>query len=239
MPGRLAQTDLQELNSFHHSCPRRSSALIKLQNPLPPEKSADQQATPTQTKTGSGTSISYADIVRISLFAALIAVLGLIPKFDLPFTAGVPITAQTLGVMLAGLVLGGRNGAMAVLLFLFVVALGAPVLSGGRGGLGVFFGPTVGFLLGWIAGALVCGVVYRVLKEWMPDRIFLSALLACLVGGVLTIYAFGIPGLSLVAKMETSAAALATLAFLPGDILKSVIAAWLVTKLSPAVVSKI
>ena len=64
--------------------------------------------------------------------------LGLIPKFDLPFTAGVPITAQTLGVMLAGLVLGGRKGALAVLLFLFVVALGAPVLSGGRGGLGVF-----------------------------------------------------------------------------------------------------
>jgi len=83
--------------------------------------------------------MSYQDLVRISLFAALIAVLGLIPKLDLPFTAGVPITAQTLGVMLAGLILGARNGALAVLLFLFVVALGAPVLSGGRGGLGVFF----------------------------------------------------------------------------------------------------
>ncbi|WVN42006.1 biotin transporter BioY [beta proteobacterium MWH-UniP1] len=178
-------------------------------------------------------------MVRISLFASLIAVLGLIPKFDLPFTAGVPITAQTLGVMLAGLVLGGRNGALAVLLFLFLVALGAPVLSGGRGGLGVFFGPTIGFLLGWVAGALVCGVAYRILKEWMPTKIFLSALLACLIGGVFTIYAFGIPGLSVVAKMEASKAALATLAFLPGDILKSVIAAWLVTKLSPVVVSKI
>jgi len=53
---------------------------------------------------------STRDLVRIALFAALIAVLGLIPKFDLPFTAGVPITAQTMGVMLAGLFLGARNG---------------------------------------------------------------------------------------------------------------------------------
>ncbi|MEY3633571.1 MAG: hypothetical protein RI937_1769, partial [Pseudomonadota bacterium] len=78
---------------------------------------------------------STRDLVRIALFAALIAVLGLIPKFDLPFAAGVPITAQTMGVMLAGLFLGARNGFLAIVLFLFVVALGAPVLSGGRGGL--------------------------------------------------------------------------------------------------------
>jgi biotin transport system substrate-specific component len=225
---------------------------MKLQNPLPPENRADQSpdamsnqrmshqsGSALRTPAVTAGRISYTDLVRIALFAALIAVLGLIPKFDLPFTAGVPITAQTLGVMLAGLVLGGRKGALAVLLFLFVVALGAPVLSGGRGGLGVFFGPTVGFLVGWVAGALVSGVTYRVLKEWMPGKVFLSALLACLIGGVLTIYAVGIPGLSIVAKMETSAAALATLAFLPGDILKSLVAAWLVTKLSPAVASKI
>jgi biotin transport system substrate-specific component len=218
-----------------------------LQNPLPPEKPAE---TGGSTTTGESTpdspsvdhfsrqsgsvetaAISYSDLVHISLFAALIAVLGLIPKFDLPFTAGVPVTAQTLGVMLAGLVLGGRKGALAVLLFLFVVALGAPVLSGGRGGLGVFFGPTVGFLLGWVVGALVCGVAYRILKEWMPNKVFLSALLACLIGGVLAIYAVGIPGLAIVAKMEASKAAVATLAFLPGDLVKSLIAAWLVSKL--------
>ena len=232
-----------------------------MQNPLPPEKPAEtpvgstttgqskpdspivdhssRQSVSVETAAVSSAAISYSDLVRISLFAALIAVLGLIPKFDLPFTAGVPITAQTLGVMLAGLVLGGRKGALAVLLFLFVVALGAPVLSGGRGGLGVFFGPTVGFLLGWVVGALVCGVAYRILKDWMPNKVFLSALLACLVGGVITIYAVGIPGLSVVAKMEASKATLATLAFLPGDILKSVIAAWLVTKLSPVVAAKI
>ena len=66
--------------------------------------------------------------------AAVIAVLGLLPSVILPIAAGVPITGQTLGVMLAGIVLGPRHGALAVMLFLLVVLLGAPLLSGGRGG---------------------------------------------------------------------------------------------------------
>ncbi len=175
--------------------------------------------------------ITTKDLVRIALFASLIAALGLIPKFDLPFTAGVPITAQTLGVMLAGLLLGPRNGLLSVLLFLFVVALGAPVLSGGRGGLGVFFGPTIGFLLGWVVGAWACGFVFQRLIAWMPERVFLSALLACWLGGIVIIYAFGIPGISLRTALTLEKAFMASIIFLPGDIVKSLIAAWLMTRL--------
>lgn len=175
--------------------------------------------------------LAYRDLVRIALFAALIAVLGLIPKFDLPLTAGVPITAQTLGVMLAGLLLGARNGLLAILLFLFVVALGAPVLSGGRGGLGVFFGPTVGFLVGWVAGAAVCGYVFQMVRRVWPHQIFANALLACAVGGIAVIYAFGIPGLALIAGMDLFKAALASLVFLPGDVIKALVAAWLASRL--------
>ncbi len=166
--------------------------------------------------------MDYRSLARIALFAALIAVLGLIPKLDIPIAAGVPITAQTLGVMLAGLILGPRHGALAVMLFLFAVILGAPVLSGGRGGLGVFFGPTLGFLVGWIAGAWICGWVYQRLP---------SGVLACFVGGIGVVYGFGILGLSLVAGLTLSQAALATLVFLPGDILKSLLAAWIVKRL--------
>ena len=193
-----------------------------MQNPLPPENNA---------ATAINAGIGYSDIVRIALFAALIAVLGLVPKFDLPLAAGVPITVQTLGVMLAGLILGARNGALSVLLFLFVVALGAPVLSGGRGGLGVFFGPTVGFLIGWVFGALVVGLLYRQLLKAMPNKRFAAALLSCLLGGIVVIYAFGIPGLALVAGMETSKAFMASLFFLPGDVLKALLAAWVAARL--------
>jgi biotin transport system substrate-specific component len=178
-------------------------------------------------------SMSYQDLVRISLFAALIAVLGLIPKLDLPFTAGVPITAQTLGVMLAGLILGARNGGLAVLLFLFVVALGAPVLSGGRGGLGVFFGPTIGFLVGWVAGAWACGFLNTQFRKWAPARSYLCALIAALLGGIVVIYAFGIPGIVLKTELTFVKAFLAAAVFVPGDILKCLIAAWIASRIRP------
>ena len=65
------------------------------------------------------------NLTHISLFAALIAVLGLVTKIDL--ISGVPITAQSMGVMLCGTVLGAKRGALAVLLFVALVALGLPL----------------------------------------------------------------------------------------------------------------
>ena len=179
---------------------------------------------------------STRDVVNVALFAALIALFGLVPRIDLPFLAGVPITVQTLGVMLAGLLLGPRLAAMAVLLFLFMVLLGAPFLSGGRGGLGVLFGPTVGFLLGWIPGALIVGFIYSRLtqasstnaKYRTPRRgfsLFFAAALASFLGGVLVVYALGIPMLAWRANMALDQAAAVTLAFLPGDILNLLVAA--------------
>ena len=97
------------------------------------------------------------NITLIALFAALVAALGLIPKLTLGF--GVPITAQSMGIMLCGTILGARRGALAVLLVLALVALGLPLLAGGRGGLGVFAGPTVGFLVGWPIAAFVTGLI--------------------------------------------------------------------------------
>jgi biotin transport system substrate-specific component len=166
----------------------------------------------------------------VALFAALIAVLGLVPKVDLPFLAGVPITVQTLGVMLAGLFLGPRRGALAVLLLVFMVLLGAPFLSGGRGGLGVLFGPTAGFLLGWIPGAFLVGFVFALFQRLAPSKVLINAFLACLVGGVVMIYAVGIPVLAWRAAMPMDQAVAVSLAFIPGDLLKAALAAGLVAR---------
>lgn len=68
------------------------------------------------------------DLVLIALFAAIVVVLGFIPPITLGFIP-VPITAQSMGVMLAGCILGARRGALAFLLFLLLVAIGLPVLS--------------------------------------------------------------------------------------------------------------
>ncbi|WOH57809.1 biotin transporter BioY [Bradyrhizobium sp. BWC-3-1] len=162
-------------------------------------------------------------IVRIALLAAVIAALGMVPSIVLPIAVGVPITAQTLGVMLAGIVLGPRHGALAVLLFLFVVLLGAPLLSGGRGGLGVLFGPSVGFLLGWAPAAFVSGLVMARLRT-VP--VLAAALVAATMGGIVVEYACGILGLMGMARMSLPQALVAIAVFVPGDLLKALASAF-------------
>ena len=158
------------------------------------------------------------NLTLIALFAALIAGLGLIPKFTLAF--GVPITAQTLGVMLCGTVLGAKRGALAVLLFIALVALGLPLLAGGRGGLGVFASPTVGFLVGWPFAAFVTGLI---VKRWQ-GRLALVASVASVVGGIVVLYVFGVVGMSITLGKTIPEAALLVTAFIPGDVLKAVLA---------------
>ncbi|MEN9903728.1 MAG: hypothetical protein RLZZ555_293 [Pseudomonadota bacterium] len=159
----------------------------------------------------------------IPLLAALLAVLGLIPKIDLPL--GVPITLQTLGVMLAGCLLGPRRALLAVLLFLGAVALGMPLLSGGRGGMGVFFAPSAGYLLGWPLGALVTGLVMSKLPTASPRTAAFAAFVAAVVGGLLTVHLCGVIGLVHLTQLSWSQAATGTLVFVPGDLIKAVICA--------------
>jgi biotin transport system substrate-specific component len=173
----------------------------------------------------SSRSLSY-----IALFAALMAVFGLIPKIDLPF--GVPVTLQSLGVMLAGCLLGPRRGFLAIALFLLAVALGLPLLPGGRGGLSVFVGPTSGFLFGWMCGALVCGGTMRLLARRLDGAtgagLLAATFLSCALGGIVVVYAFGIAGLAWVASMSLSQAAVAMLVFVPGDLIKCGVCAMVV-----------
>lgn len=166
---------------------------------------------------------SPADVARVAVFAALIAVLGLVPGVSL-FGGLVPVTAQTLGVMLAGLILGSRRGALAVLVLLALVAVGLPLLAGGRGGLGVFTQPSAGFLIGWLPGAFVTG--------WIAERggrspSVVRLLVACLVGGMGVIYLCGIPVYAIFGDLTLGGAALLTLTFVPGDLAKAVLASWI------------
>ena len=162
------------------------------------------------------------ELVYIAIFAAIIAALGIVPGVTLPIAGGVPITAQSLGIMLAGVMLGPMRGALAVLLFLFLVALGLPLLAGGRGGLAVFYSASAGFLVGWPVAAFVAGWIMRATRH-LP--VFGSALSASLVGGILVLYLIGIPGISLMVDISLPNAALGAIAYLPGDVIKAFIVA--------------
>lgn len=159
------------------------------------------------------------DLAQIAVFAAFIAALGLPGALYLGGTA-VPITFQTLGVMLAGAILGARKGFLAVLLFIALVAAGLPLLSGGRGGLGVFVGPSVGYLLGWLLGAAVIG--------WFTARLLpryrvVPALAATALGGIVAVYLVGVPVFAAITPMPIDVALLGATVFLPGDVVKVVV----------------
>ncbi|MGY1740142.1 MULTISPECIES: biotin transporter BioY [unclassified Blastococcus] len=160
------------------------------------------------------------DLAYVALFAAVIAVLGLLPAVY-PLGSAVPITAQTLGVMLAGSVLGARRGALAVLVFLAVVAAGLPVLSGGRGGLVWFASASAGYLYSWPIAAFVIGALTQL--TWRRFNLA-WAMAANLIGGVAVIYAIGIPFVSVYTDASLTAAASSAVAFIPGDLVKAGIA---------------
>lgn len=168
------------------------------------------------------------DLVLVALFAAIIIVLGVMPPIALPLVP-VPLTLQTLGVMLAGLMLGPWRGLLAVALYLLLAAAGLPVLTGGRGGLGAFMGPSSGFLLGMLVGSWVVG--YLAERAAYQQKALLHAVsgyaLSAFIGGVLVVYLFGVPGMALTLGMSLQQALMAALMFLPGDIIKVLIAAWL------------
>ena len=159
----------------------------------------------------------------VALFAALMAVMGLIPKIDLPL--GVPITLQSLGVMLAGCLLGARRGFQAMLLFLAAVAAGLPLLAGGRGGLGGVMAPPARYLVGYALAAGVTGALMRLLPQGTPLRTAASAFAASVLGGLVFLHAMGIAGLVLMAQMPLDKALLADLVFVPGDLVKCVLCA--------------
>ena len=140
------------------------------------------------------------DLAQIAIFAALIAALGLPGSITIGST-GVPITLQTLGIMLTGGILGARKGFLAVAVFLLLTTAGLPLLAGGRGGVGVWAGPSAGYLVGWLAGVVVIGLLtVRIL----PRYPLWQGILINLLGGVLVVYLFGVTWLAIRTKLGTS-----------------------------------
>ncbi|MGL4521488.1 MAG: biotin transporter BioY [Bacilli bacterium] len=160
-------------------------------------------------------------ILFVPLFAGLMCVLGLVKGIYLPGST-VPITAQTLGVMLAGILLGSRYGALSQILFLVLVALGLKVLPDARGGLDVFFGPSAGFLLSWPVAAFTIGF----LVERFQLRSLWTLLIANFIGGIVVIYLIGAPIMAMMLDMSIVKGFVAMQIYVPGDLIKVVIASF-------------
>ncbi|GHC67194.1 biotin transporter BioY [Limoniibacter endophyticus] len=160
--------------------------------------------------------MSTRDIVFIALFAALTAALGIFPPLTLPIIA-VPITAQSMGPLLAGSILGAKRGALSVVLFIVLVAIGMPLLAGGRGGLGIFYGPTAGFIFGWVASAFVTGALFE--RYWNSLNVWKAGFFA-FIGGVVVLYAIGMVWVSVMTGLPLAQVAISSAPFLIGDAIK-------------------
>ncbi|OWA37503.1 biotin transporter BioY [Saccharibacillus sp. O16] len=161
------------------------------------------------------------EMVYSALFAALIAVLGMIPPIPLGFIP-VPITLQTLGIMLAGGFLGKKGGAISLILFIVLVAIGLPILSGGRGGLAPLLGPTAGYIFSWPIAAFCIG--------WAAEKVWPSLKTWKLIGvnvifGVILVNLIGATVMALITHTPVWTGLTASLVFLPGDCIKAVLAA--------------
>jgi len=172
------------------------------------------------------------DITYVALLAAFMGVLGIVPPIMLSFTP-VPITIQTLGLLLAGGVLGPRLGALSMTVFLLVVAAGAPLLSGGRGGIAVFIGPSAGYLFAYPLVAFCVGYLIRRFSKLKLRNI----LLVNLTVGIFLLYLIGIPVQAFIMNIPIEKAILTSMAYIPGDIMKATLASYLVFRLlkSPAI----
>ena len=163
------------------------------------------------------------DIALISSFAAFIAVCAVL--HGIPTGSGVPITLQTFAVILAGLVLGWRRGALAVLLYLAVGFAGVPVFADGHSGLSVLSGASAGYLIAFPFGAALAGVFAGAAVKATGYARYTVLFTSGFFASLLTIHVGGIIGLMVKLGISFGEAVTIDVVYLPGDILKNLAAA--------------
>jgi len=164
--------------------------------------------------------------VYTSLFVALIAIGAFIA---IPI-GPVPIVLQNMFVLLAAIILGPVWGLSCVAVYLLIGLAGLPVFSAGGSGIGKLFGPTGGYLLGYLPCVFVTAIISKGLGKKMSSDII------AMVIGSLIVYAAGVPWLKVVTAMTfEKALTVGMIPFLPGDVLKIIAAAFIARTLRPVI----
>ncbi|KRF06311.1 transcriptional regulator [Arthrobacter sp. Soil782] len=169
-------------------------------------------------------SWNATDLSLIAVFAAVVAASAILPAIPVG-QVGVPITLQTLAIMVTGIVLGPWRAGAALSLYVAVALAGLPIFSQFRGGIGVLFGPSAGYIIAFPIAAFVVGFLARIVFRRFSRYRFLALFVACTVTSLLITHPLGIIGMMINAKLDLAAAIAADVVFLPGDVLKNLAAA--------------
>lgn len=163
------------------------------------------------------------ELTLCAFFTALIVICAQI-QIPLPM---IPINLALFAVHLAGIVLGVRYGVFSVFLYILLGLIGIPVFANFGGGIGVLFGKTGGYVIGYLLDVLIVALLSRKRKDS-----FFCLCFAMLIGTVLC-YLFGSIWFMFLTKMNLTATLIyCVLPFLPGDVIKIFLAALVMVKLS-------
>jgi len=176
-------------------------------------------------------ALKASTITRVALMAAVTAVAA---QITIPLTP-VPFTLQVLAVILSGLLLGVRNGALAQAVYVLVGAVGVPVFAGFTGGLGHVLGPTGGYLISYPVAAAVAGLAAKAVARDSRSRgLWIGFLWGC--AGLAVIYALGTTWLAVVSGLTpTEAVATGVLPFVIFDLVKVGLADLVAVAAAPAI----
>ena len=174
--------------------------------------------------------MSSASQLRMTVYTALFVALIAIGAFIIVPIGPVPIVLQNMFVLLAAVLLGPAWGAACIGVYLLIGLAGLPVFSKGGSGIGHLFGPTGGYLIGYLPAALVTAGISKGMGKKMSGDII------AMVVGSLIVYAAGVPWLKTATAMTyQKALAVGMYPFIPGDIIKIIIAAFIAKKMRPVI----
>lgn len=162
--------------------------------------------------------LALRDMIAVAFFAAL-TVVGAWISFSIPFSP-VPIALANVMAVLAGVILGKRLGSLSQVVYLLMGLVGIPVFAKFTAGPGVLFGPTGGYLFGYLLAAFTAGL----LIEYLPRLPQVLRLSIAMTAGMIIVYLPGIPWLARVAGFDIPTALVKGFyPYLPGDAMKIII----------------
>ena len=158
------------------------------------------------------------NMIIIALFSGII---GILAQLTIPLPL-VPITGQTLAIGLAATILGSRPGTISVILYIIIGSIGVPVFAQMSAGLGVLFGPTGGFIIGFIPTAYIIGAYLEKTRFTI-----MNAMVSNIIGMFVTL-TFGTVWLKIVANLSWTAAFISGFApFIIVGFIKAILAGWI------------
>lgn len=172
------------------------------------------------------------NLVLCAVCAAITCVLA---PLSIPISGMVPITLATFAVMLSGVLLGGRLGALSQVIYLIIGAVGVPVCAGYTPALPRILGPTGGYLIGYIPLAFICGAIYSLWGKNSSGVKKYAVLIGAMMAGTAVLYAFGTAWFCILNHVDVIyALTICVVPFLIGDAIKIAVVTVLAPQLEKA-----